>query len=279
MPPFTTHCTFNGGGDLTLALESNPHLPGKVIAVLRNDHKGWMHAVRVLERNPQQPLPQGHCGPLSTLPEQVPDTDLLDGLNQLLGDCASLLPHGNVRARDLIEQPDPSQFTVQIAPSKERCRVVRICDADGREAAVTFVNVPESWTDKPCEFPLSTADPAIQEAAQHALLSSQARTHRARANADTYQQTFGRLAALFPDSDTIPTAEWILSNDDCGIELLLTTPDPKDSWRLLRLLEEWLGQYSMPDVDVTLDEVRRSVSALLRGTAPVHFVAWYRARH
>ncbi|MEV6400840.1 hypothetical protein AB0M39_39715 [Streptomyces sp. NPDC051907] len=279
MPPFTAHCTFDAGGDLTLALETSPHLPGRVIAVLRNDHKRFMHAVRILECDPAAALPAGDCGSLDSLPEQLPYRTLLEGIDRLLGDCAGLLTPGSAHADGLHEQPDPSQFTVRIAPGEKRCRVMSVLDADGRVAAQTFVSLPESWTDdEPRTVQLSAADAPVPEAAMGALHLSRVRTRRARANADAYRQAFGGFASRFADGGAGPVGQWVLSSDDCGIELSLSTPDPKDSWRLLRLLEEWLGHHVMEDVGVTLDEERRSVRALLRGTAPVHFVAWHQAQ-
>lgn len=198
MPPFTELCTFDAGGDLTLALETNPHLSGRVIAVLRNGHKRWMHAVRILECEPESALPAGRCGPLSSLPEQVPDRTLLEGLNRLLGDCARLLPPGSVHADGLHEQPDLSQLTVRIEPSELRCRVIMIYHVDGREAARTFVNLPESWTGNgPYASPLSSADALIQEAAERLQCRHQARVALRGGPADPSQhlRPVGKLVA------------------------------------------------------------------------------------
>jgi hypothetical protein len=280
--PFTTHCTFAAGGDLTLALETNHHLPGKVVAVLRNDHKGWRHAVRVLECDPRAALPEGHCGTLSRLAERTLDRQLLDGLNRLLRDCATLLPSDFVPAGSkVLDQPDHSSFTVRLRPrfGTGPTRSVGVYDADDCEVALTFVNLPEGWTDRGLyESPLCSAEPVIQEAAERALLTSRARSHRIQANADTYKHVFGCLDARFSDSPAGPLAHWTSNSNDGGIELSLFTADPKDSWQLLLLLEKWLGHHQMPDLEVALDETRRSVSARLRGTAPVHFLAWYRAQ-
>ncbi|MFF3787122.1 hypothetical protein [Streptomyces sp. NPDC001933] len=272
-------CSFDAGGDLTLSLELSPHLPDRVIAILRNDHKRWAHAVRVLEHTPQPVLPRGHCGSLTALNTQVQDSRLLDGLNELLDDCARLLPPGitgeSHKDRDALPA---AQFTVRIPAGGARCRRVTVHDDRGRQATSTFINLPDTWADSAYESPVTSAFPFIREAAEHALRASLARNRRAQGNVSTYLNTFGGFDAAFSNSNHAINAEWTVNPDDCGIELYLTAPHPKDSWRLLRLLEEWLGDHDMPDTEVTLEETRRSIHATLRGTAPVHFVAWHRAQ-
>lgn len=276
MPPFTAHCTFDAGGDLTLALETNPYLPGRVVAVLRNDHKRWAHAVRILDHTPHTQLPRGHRGLLNKLHTQVHDPQLLDGLRRLLDDCAHLLssPGRPAASEDL----PTASLTVKIAAEGGSCRHVTVHTEDERELARTFVNLPDTWTNTAHEWPLASAPSFIHEAAERAVQSSWARSRRAQANSDTYDHAFGTLEAAFSDSADGPLAQWTVNGDDGGIELFLSTADPKDSWQLLRLLEEWLGDHQMPDLTITMDETRRSVEANLRGTAPVHFVAWYRDR-
>jgi hypothetical protein len=276
MPPFTVHYTFDAGGDLTLALETNPYLAGHVIAVLRNDHKRWAHAVRILDHTPHMLLPHGHCGLLDTLDAQVRDRQLLDGLHRLLDDCAQILPSG--RTQRSAEDLPASLFTVRIAAEGGRCRHVTVHTENGRELAHTFVNLPDTWTDQAREWTLTSAPPFVREVAERAIQTSWDRSRRAQANSDTYQHAFGSLEGAFSGSADGPLAQWTVNGDDGGIELFLSTAHPQDSWRLLRLLEEWLGGHQMPDLTITMDETRRSVSAILRGTAPVHFVAWYRAR-
>lgn len=276
MPPFTAHCTFDAGGDLTLALETNPYLPGHVVAVLRNDHKRWAYAVRILDRTPNTQLPRGHCGLLNKLHTQVHDRPLLDGLRGLLGDCADLLHSSETPAAS--EDLPMASLTVKIAAEGGSCRHVTVRTENERELAHTFVNLPDTWTDTTHEWPLASAPSFIREAAEGAVQSWWARSRRAQANSGTYGHAFGTLEAAFSDSADGPLAQWTVNGDDGGIELFLSTADPKDSWQLLRLLEEWLGDHQMPDLTITMDDTRRSVEANLRGTAPVHFVAWYRDR-
>jgi hypothetical protein len=276
MPPFTTHCTFDAGGDLTLALESNQYLPGHVVAVLRNEHKHWVHAVRILNRTPHSQLPRGYRGPLDTLHAQVHDRQLLDGLRRLLDDCAQLLPSSGTAgaAEDLPTPP----LTVRLSAEGGSCRHTTVHMRSGQELTSTFVNLPDAWTDTAHEWPLASAPSFVREAAERAVQAFRARYFRAQANSDTYQNAFGTLNAAFSDSTDGPLARWAVNDDDDGIELFLSTAHPKDSWRLLRLVEEWLGDHQMPDLTIMMDETRRSVEAQLRGTAPAHFLAWYRDR-
>ncbi|MFD4247557.1 hypothetical protein ACFWP3_39130 [Streptomyces sp. NPDC058525] len=272
--PWKAACTFDAGCDLTLVLETNPDLPDMVIAALTNDFKGRTHALRVLQA-PATSLPHGPRGSLSSLDTDVEDPHLRAGLNRLLDDCATLLP-GPVSGHS-VQPLAVDDLTAIIGAGKNSCRALTVYDASGQKIATTFLNLPDGWTTAAYESPVATAHPKVREAAETALRTTLTRERRAHANAQAYLDTFGVFSpALSVSPDLI--AVWTLNGDDCGLELSLGVADPADSWQVLRLLGEWLGVCEAPNVTVDMDDSTRAVKATLRGTAPMHLLAWDRAR-
>ncbi|MEV6676394.1 hypothetical protein AB0N09_05920 [Streptomyces erythrochromogenes] len=272
--PWTVACTFDAGGDLTLVLETNPYLPDMVIAALTNDFKGRTHALRVLQA-PAATLPNGSCGLLSSLDTDVEDPHLRAGLDRLLDDCAPLLT-GPVPGHT-IQPLAVDGLTVSVGAGRNACRALTVHDTSGRMIATTFLNVPDGWTAAAHESPVATAHAEVRAAAETALRRNLAAERRARANAEAYLDTFGVTSPGLSASPDL-TAVWALNGDDCGVELTLDVADPADSWQVLRLLGEWLGVREAPNVTVDLDDSTRAVRATLRGTAPMHLLAWDRAR-
>lgn len=272
--PWTVACTFDAGGDLTLALETNPYLPNTVVAAFTNVFKGRNHALRVFQA-PAASLPHGPRGPLGTLDTDVEDPHLRAGLSLLLDDCAPLLVRP-VAGRS-VRPVAVDGLTVSIGASSSFFRALTVYDTSGRAIATTFLNLPDGWTTGAYRSPVATAHAKVREAAEIALRTNLAVERRARANAQAYVDTFGAFSpVLAAGSDLI--AEWGLNGDDGGVELSLDVADPAESWQVLRLLGQWLGIREMPNVTVDMDDATRAVRAKLRGTAPMHLLAWDRAR-
>lgn len=175
---------------------------------------------------------------------------------------------------------DVTGLTATIAAGSLRCRTLTLHDAAGREAGSTFVNLPQDWTAERYEGPLADLHPEALKAAQRALRTTLTRIRRAEANHRAYRDAFGSAPLTLSSRLDLPDliAEWSQNGDDCGLELSLRTADPAHSWQVLRLLGEWLGNLEERTIAVTMDDCTREVTATLRGTMPLHLLAWDRAR-
>ncbi|MFB7836019.1 hypothetical protein [Streptomyces sp. NPDC056056] len=275
--PYEVACRFDVSGDIALFLETNPHLPGMVIAALQNTHKGWNYAIRTL-RAPANSLPRGSRGPLSAVDADIEDLNLRTGLRSLLDDYSTLLA-GPVPERTL-PPLDVTGLTASISAGSLRCRTLTVHDAAGREVGNTFVNLPPDWTADRYEGPLADLHPEALEAAQSALRTTLSRIQHTEANNRAYHNAFGPAPLALSSQPYLPDliAEWSMNDVDCGLELSLHTADPAHSWQVLRLLGEWLGNLKERTIAVTMDDSTREVTATLSGTMPLHLLAWDRAR-
>ncbi|MFD6471854.1 hypothetical protein [Streptomyces goshikiensis] len=270
-------CTFDAGGDLALFLETNPDLPGLVIAVLKNTHKGFTYAIRILKA-PASCLPSGPRGPLSSVDADIEDLNLRTGLRSLLDDCTALLA-GPVPEHTL-PPLDVTGLTVNISAGSFQCRWLTVHDAAGQAIGGAFVNLPHGWTAERYEGSFAHLHPEVLKAARSALRTTLTRVRRAEANNRAYHDAFGPAPVTLSSRLDLPDliAEWNQNWDDCGPELSLRTADPARSWQVLRLLGEWLGNHEERTITVTVEDGTREVTATLRGTLPLHLLAWDRAR-
>ncbi|MFE4304790.1 hypothetical protein ACFRR6_01735 [Streptomyces sp. NPDC056891] len=275
--PWNEACTFDAGGDLALILETNPDLPGIVIAALKNTHKGFTYAIRTLKA-PANCLPSGPRGPLSSVDDNIEDLNLRNGLRSLLDDCTALLA-GPVPEHSL-PPLDVTGLTARIPAGSLQCRRLTVHDAAGQEIGGAYLNLPHGWTSERYEGPLSDLHPEALKAARSALRTTLTRLRRTEANHRAYRDAFGSAPLTLSSRLDLPDliAEWNHNWDDCGPELMLRTADPARSWQVLRLLGEWLGNHEERTINVTMDDWTREVTATLRGTRPLHLLAWDRAR-
>ncbi|MFE8941016.1 hypothetical protein ACFYNX_26470 [Streptomyces sp. NPDC007872] len=275
--PYEVACRFDVSGDIALFLEINPNLPGLVIAALQNTHKGWNYAIRTLRASANS-LPRGLRGSLSAVDADIVNLNLRAGLRSLLDDYSTLLA-GPVPGQTL-PSLDVTGLTATISAGSLRCRTLTLHDAAGRQVGSTFVNLPHDWTDERYEGPVADLHPKAFKAAQVALNATRFRIRRAEANHRAYRDAFGSAPITLSSRPDLPDliAEWSQNDTDCGLELSLRTADPVHSWQVLRLLGEWLGSLEERTITITMDDKTRKVTAILRGTTPLHLLAWDRSR-